>query len=573
VLCLFVVISLAGNGLLLNAQESESSTDTDASSSRVEPVKLSIVPFAGKNAPEFAPLVAEKVVGRRFGGTDLIETDTVSRSEVTLPGGGDIAEVSEEQLVEFLSETGRKRGADFAVGGLLEKEESLYHLSLLMVEAKTSTVFLRDSKTAVGIGDLDRIAQGFSERFVELQFGEEAARRIAGRRAGETAAAAAGAGAGIAELEKLAEEDPDRAIEQLPEKVQEEFKKRAKDEAKKEVEEEEVKKLFEEEKEREQEKRRKRNLRIAGISAYGLKLAGGVSSDLGVQARMRSLRGWSLYMNQYDWEDYYDQYRHFQDSAQGLSIGGTSAQLLSNGVMSYLYFRYPADQWTLSRAGTRLLAISSVVYTSGEAVGLASGLIGYKSMEIYSRYMSKDEPKKISDEYDEYRIWHNWYEGTRYATYGLKLLGVTGALSAFIFFDGDEALAADGGARRSLGLSNIFSGLAAVSTHMALNSYSRGIEASISARSPSGNSKADPLMRYAGYSVTFGTAALGLYTAAAITEYRGITHSGSGGRTAAADRRESGSRGDFFGDTDLAMSFLPSVDGFSVNFSLRSYGR
>jgi hypothetical protein len=134
----------------------------------------------------------------------------------------------------------------------------------------------------------------------------------------------------------------------------------------------------------------------------------------------------------------------------------------------------------------------------------------------------------------------------------------------------------------------MFSGLAAVSTHLALNSYSRGIEASITARSPSGSSDADPLKRYAGYSVAFGTAALGLYTAAAVTEYRGITRGASGGRAASARGSGSGTgsravaaaagsnaseRGGFFDDTDFAMSFLPGVDGFSVNFSLRSYGR
>jgi len=236
------------------------------------PAKLSVLPFVGENTPAFAPLVAEKVVNRRFAETEMVSTESVPSNELDLPEGASLETVSEEKLVDFLAVEGAKREASYVVAGRLRKEGRLYHLSLVLVETETGRVVLRDEKTAVGLSDLDRIARSFSEGFITAEYGEEQAEKIADKRASETVAAAAGSGAAIAELERLAEEDPESAIEQLPEKVQEEVKKRAKEEAKQEVDKEEIEKLYEEEKRQAAEQRRKRNLRITAVSSYGVKI-------------------------------------------------------------------------------------------------------------------------------------------------------------------------------------------------------------------------------------------------------------------------------------------------------------
>jgi hypothetical protein len=531
---------------------------------------LLVLPFISGNAPGFAPLVAEKVVSRRFGDAEVLNIIALEKEALEITDPSAVASMSDTKLVSSLSEIGSEAGASYVIAGRIEKEGSLYHLSLLTVNADGASVVLREKKTAVGIADLDRIAQEFTERFLEIEFGVAAAETVAENRAAESAAAAVGAGAGLAELEKLAEENPEKAIEKLPEKVQEEVKKKAKQEAIEEVKQEEVQKLFEEEKAQEKELRRRRNYQIAAFSAYGAKIVGDGISDIGMQSRMRALRGWSFYMNQYNWADYFDQYRDFHERAQRQAIGGNSVQVAAHTTLSYLFFRYPGGYLTTSDKGRRIYAVSSGLYTLGEAIGFGSAILGYGSMQSYDKYLVETNKSDISDKYDAYRLSHLFYETTRYTSYGLKLLGIAGTVAAFTVYSGDEPFVESSSNRSLMGFSHVLSGAAAVSAHMALNTYARGIEAGISARSPSGNPEADPAKLYGGYTIAFATAAVGLYTASFLTEYRALMGPGRkrGKKSAAANR---GVRTD--DRRDLSLAFLPYRDGFSVNFSLRSYGR
>ncbi len=191
-------------------------------------------------------------------------------------------------------------------------------------------------------------------------------------------------------------------------------------------------------------------------------------------------------------------------------------------------------------------------------------------MQSYDKYLVETDTSDISDKYDAYRLSHLLYETTRYTSYGLKLLGLAGTVAAFTVYSGDEPFVESDSSRSLMGFSHILAGAAAVSAHMALNTYARGIEGGITARSPSGNPEADPAKLYGGYTIAFATAAAGLYTASFLTEYRALMGASrkKERKSAAAD----GGTGNA-GRRDFSMAFLPYRDGFSVNFSIRSLGK
>ncbi|MFP4618083.1 MAG: hypothetical protein ACLFMZ_04510 [Spirochaetaceae bacterium] len=215
------------------------------------PPTLVVLPFLSIDAAEFAVLVANKVVMRRLEDTGFLIRELSESEEPELGEGMDPKTMGQEEFVELVREKGAAEEAAYAAAGMLEKEGSLYHLSLLVVDVEQSKVVLSERKSAVGMGDLDRIARDYSERLVAAVFGSEKADEMIAERDPEEAAgtdariSAEGEAeeSGIDELERLAEEDPEEAISRLPEKIQEEVKRRAKEEAVAEAR-EEVKKNF-----------------------------------------------------------------------------------------------------------------------------------------------------------------------------------------------------------------------------------------------------------------------------------------------------------------------------------------
>jgi len=548
-----------GEGPAVPAESGSETAAADAAGGpAVEPRTISIVPMIAEEAPGYTALVLTRLVQQNFDRTEALDSSLLTEDVLPAEEGLSVYEDPAE-LVDALGSLGRQNGSRYVAAGTITRRGTQFRIKMIVVDAENGREVLTEEKTAIGLEDLDRLVRGVTDSLIAKEFPAVVQEKVKEMRKTE-AQENARIRDDLAALEVLAEEDPDEAIKRLPETVQRAVTEKAKEQ----VVQEEIEQLYEQEKKETQAARLRQWQKYGMLTGYGFRFLADMTLDMSIQSRIRSLRSWSLYMNDYLSYDPYDEYRHFLRSSNGMVIGSYISGSLGSGGLAYAYM-YMLDDVIEIRRGTRdLLALANTLYLSGRGLSYLSGTFGYLSMDMYDRYISEhSNPTAISDRYDTYRNWHLVYEISRYTSLSLQLAGAAG-IAAIYFWPGEkEQLILSDRAGFQLGLSNILSGAGAVCGQVALNLYAQGIESSIKARSPSGNPDADVSMMFNTYAMTFGVGAIALYTTSAVIADRAIRNglsSADGAEAAQADRRT----------LPFAVAVVPApAGGMTVAFEVR----
>ncbi|MDZ7794337.1 MAG: hypothetical protein U5P10_11800 [Spirochaetia bacterium] len=528
-----------------------------------KPETIMVVPIVPQGAPRYTGMLMTKLVEQNFSRTEALSPSVLAQDMVITSREGELSEeLDPQERNSRLIELGTQQGVRYVAAGAISKDGSNYHFRMIVVDVQQERRVLSGEKTAVGLENVDRIVRAFTDELISAEFPKVVQERVQQIRE-EEADEDEELREDLADLEQIAEEDPEEAIRRLPEKVQKavaaKAKEQAKDEAREEVVQEEIQNLYDKEKEEQRIARARKIQKYSMLSGYGFQYLSNTLVDAAIQTNMRALKSWSLYMNDVLWMNPYDEYRHFHGVYTGLNIGSYVLGGLGSGALAYSYLNL-RDDVLFIRKGTRgLLAISNNIYIAGRASSLVSGGIGFYSMELYNNYMNENgSPDEITDKYDEYRDMHFIYEISRYTALSLQTLGAIGITAAYFWPGEKEQLMLSESAGFQLGLSNIFSGAGTVLTQVALNLYTQAIESSISANSPFGNPEADPSPMYKTYALTAGLSALAMYSTAAVLSTKAIT-----------DRAYSEVVEEAREGTPFAVAVVPDPRGITVSFEVR----
>jgi len=484
---------------------------------------VSIIPMMVSEAPRYTALVLTKLVQQNFDRTEALETTLLM--DLELPEDEALAAYDNPALLlDTLTAIGAEKGSRYVAAGTISLLGAQYQIRMTIVDAEQNRTALSGTKTAVGLEDVDAVVRAFTDELIAAEFPavvQEQVREMRKTEAKENARLRDD----LAALEQLAEDDPDEAIKQLPETIQRAVAEKAKEE----VVQEEIEELYEKEKEETREARIRMWQKYGMLGAYGFRFISDMTLDASIQSGVRSLRAWSLYMNDYDSEWTYEEYRNFHESSNIMVTTSYINGTLGSGALTYAYW-YMFDDVMEIRKGTRtILAISNALYLSGRAASYLSGAAGYYSMDRYNQYIGEhpdlpeeETQEKIGDAYDDYRSMHQLYEISRYTALSMQLLGAAGMAVSYFWPGEREVLVQSNRAGFQLGLSNVLSGAGAICGQVALNLYAQGLESKIKADSPTGNPEADVSRMFNTYSISFGVGALALYTGSAFFAYKGI---------------------------------------------------
>ncbi len=528
ILMLFLVV-----GGDLHGQELEAgSTGVEK---ETEVTEIALVPFITLNGPGYTSMLMDKLVQQNFDRTDVLHSSLIPKSESPAKEG--IPEdLPEDVLIHSLVNIGKQTGSRYVAAGSIGKDGAQYRIKMIIVDTKTEKEVLTSEKLAVGLEDVDRVIRDITDELITAEFPapvQEKVQKIRKADARENAMMRDD----LAALEQLAEEDPEEAIKKLPETVQRAVTEKARED----VVQEEIQQLYQTEKEEKRVARNRKWQKYEMLTGYGFRFISDLLLDASLQSNIRALRYWSLYMNNYLEGDPYNEYRHFQQGANGLGIGGFINGSLGSGALAYSYLFLRDDALEI-RVGSRgWLALFNSFYLAGRVASQASGGVGYYSMGLFDRYMGMsivdgDTPEEVTKGYKEYRDIYDYYTIARYSALSLQLVGAVG-IAATYFWPGErEMLVLSDRAGNMLGIGNVCVGAGTILGQAALNMYLQGIEASIKARSPSGNPEANPEVMYNTYAVTLGMGALALYTTSAIISTRALVKAPAD-RTARKDER------------------------------------
>ena len=541
------------------AQKDEAQNNTQP---QIQAKTVMVVPIVPQGAPRYTGLLMTKLVEQNFARTEVLSPSVLAQDIAATTRVSELAEeLDPQERISRLIELGAQRGVRYVAAGAISKEGSNYQFKMLIVDVQKERSVLSSEKTAVGLENVDRLVMALTDELISKEFPKAVQERVQKISAAEVDEDEE-LREDLADLEQIAEEDPEEAIRRLPEKVQkavaEKAKEQAKDEAREEVVQEEIQNLYDKEKEEQRIARARKIQKYSMLSGYGFQFLSNTFVDAAIQTNMRALKSWSLYMNDVLWMNPYDEYRHFHGAYTGLNIGSYVIGGLGSGAVAYSYLNLRDDVLFIRKGTRRLLAISNNLYLAGRVYSLASGGIGFYSMELYNDYMSEhSNPDEIAKKYDEYRDMHFFYEISRYTALSLQTLGAIGITASYFWPGEKEQLLLSDTAGFQLGLSNIFSGAGTVLTQVALNLYTQAIESSISANSPFGNPEADPSPMYKTYALTAGLSALAMYSTAAVLSTKAIVNR-SGGEVAKKDR-----------GVPFAVAVAPAPRGITVSFEVR----
>lgn len=538
---LLIFILFFYTGTLVSGQENGEVANgavsvEDGSEAPEEVFQVTVVPFVAQGAPGYTSMLMDKLVQQNFDRTDVLKSGVLAKKDS--PTGRDLpSDIPEEVIVQNLIKIGKKDGSRYVAAGSIGKEGSQYRIKMIIVDADKESSILSSEKVAIGLEDVDRVVREITDELIAKEFPAPVQEKVQEIRKAD-ALENAKMRDDLAALEQLAEEDPEEAIKKLPETVQRAVTEKAREE----VVQEEIQQLYETEKEEKRIARNRKWQKYGMLTAYGFRFGADLTLDAAIQSNMRALRYWSLYMNDYLEYDPYQEYRHFQQGANGMGIASAINGTLGSGGLTYSYMFLRDDVLEIRAGSRKWLALFNSLYLTGRATSQISGGLGYYSMNLFDLYMGEySSPDRITERYEDYRNAHDLYDIGRYTALSLQLAGAAG-IAAIYFWPGEkEMLVLSERAGTMLGVSNICTGTATILGQAALNMYLQGIEASIKARSPSGNPDADPEVMYNTYAVTLGMGALALYTTSAIISSRALVkapkNSTPAERTARRDER------------------------------------
>ena len=490
-----------------------------------------VVPVVPQGAPRYTGLLMTKLVEQNFARTEVLSPSVLAQDLVTTARVGELAEeLDPQERNSRLIELGTQQGVRYVAAGAISKNGSNYSFRMIIVDVQQERRVLSSEKSAAGLENVDRIVRAFTDELISAEFPEVVQERVQQIRA-EDADEDEELREDLADLEQIAEEDPEEAIRRLPEKVQkavaEKAKEQAKDEAREEVVQEEIQNLYDKEKEEKRIARARKIQKYSLYGLYGLRFFADIFDTISVQTRIQEAQYWSAYL--VEPQGFYDQYRYFNERlSPQVGLGYVLGALSSNGIGAAHLLYYP-DIIRVSETGRTVMAFSQAAYTIGAMGTMSAGLFGIDSMVEFTDYYTTEwaavGQTGIDKAYSEYRDEHLYYHWTQIGAYSFQTLGIIGT-AASLFWPGEkQALHLTKRGQNLVGLGNFLYGAASFTRNIALNFALRETEERISADVRGIVYENTAAGYYETIAVTSSVAAFTLYTASAVSTVWGLLES------------------------------------------------
>ena len=544
------------------AREAQKSEPKNNTQPQIQAKTVMVVPIVPQGAPRYTGLLMTKLVEQNFARTEVLSPSVLAQDIAATTRVSELAEeLDPQERISRLIELGEQRGVRYVAAGAISKEGSNYQFKMLIVDVQKERSVLSSEKTAVGLENVDRLVMALTDELISKEFPKAVQERVQKISAAEVDEDEE-LREDLADLEQIAEEDPEEAIRRLPEKVQkavaEKAKEQAKDEAREEVVQEEIQNLYDKEKEEQRIARARKIQKYSLFGLYGLRVMADAFDAVSVQSRIQEAQYWSAYMAEP--YGFYDQYTRFNEKVRGQTgasfiIGG----LASSGLGGAHWLYYP-DILRISKTGRSILAVSQAMYTLGAMGTLTAGIFGIDSMvefhEYYTLEYSTAGQNGMDDAYEEYRDQHEIYKWTQWGAYSFQAAGLLGTATALMWPGERQPLYLSRRGQNLVSIGNLLYGAASFARNVGLNYALRETEERISADTRGLSYENTAVSQYETIALSSSITALTLYAASAVSTVWGLFDTSSVGQP------QTESKSFFWG-------FIPyKSNGVSLNFNL-----
>lgn len=511
-----------------------------------------LVPLGAENVPSYIPMIVDRLFEAKLDKTEAytiftrVELESILKeNDIILPDY-----ITEETALEI----GERLGMDQVLYGLIRLEGSDYVINSKIMDVETGSVISDDVERTSDIKGLETAVGKLTRTIVQTVLPAEAvAAAVQTLDEAEQTDKEADVQESISAFEKLAEEDPQQALEMVGEPAREAIRETVREE----IVEEEIQILFEEDKAEQALIKKRKKQFWTMVSLEGAVQLGNIMGSIAAELRIDSLRYWNYYMNDNIpfIDDYYNTYKDRFQSYQGLQFfnylftGGSNLGLAA----SHSYFL--DDVFMYSDFGRQVLALSYTAQFAGYAASTLANQLGFWAQRNYLEYsMATDN---FTEQYEAYRDVHVWARIARYTSYGLWTLGYGGMVASNYIPGEEKPMILSGKARRLMLFGGGLLGLGNVTSGLAVNYRGQAEEYWISERSPSG------VIGDSVYSVKYITSEVytylsyALFVGGGILTYMGLTEP----PVAVSSNKQSGN--------NLAFSVVPSENGITAVVRVR----
>src|SRR6056297_3018459 len=308
-----ILMLCAPLSLFSQAREAQTREPQNNTQPQIQAKTVMVIPIVPQGAPRYTGLLMTKLVEQNFARTEVLSPSVLAQDIAATTRVSELAEeLDPQESIYRLIELGAQRGVRYVAAGAISKEGSNYQFKMLIVDVQKERSVLSSEKTAVGLENVDRLVMALTDELISKEFPKAVQERVQKISAAEVDEDEE-LREDLADLEQIAEEDPEEAIRRLPEKVQkavaEKAKEQAKDEAREEVVKEENQNLYDKEKEEQRIARARKIQKYSMLSGYGFKFLSNTFVDAAIQTRIQEAQYWSAYL--VEPQGFYDQYTRF----------------------------------------------------------------------------------------------------------------------------------------------------------------------------------------------------------------------------------------------------------------------
>ena len=538
--CIILIITLVATYPLA----AEEGKETELSSGENGPTAIILVPLTGKDVPSYIPMIADRLFASKM---DKTQAYSIFNQE----DFSSILNEEEIQLPKIITEDialqiGKRLKMDQVLFGVITKENDDFVIKTRIMDVEKGEIISRGSEKAGNIKALEEAVGKLTRDIVKTVLPEEAvAEAVELLDTAEQASEEEDIQESITTFEKLAEEDPDKALELVAEPVREAIKETVREE----IVDEEIQVLFD--KEKADKKRVWQFWSIVGLESSVQ--IGNLLGLFSVDMRLDSVLYWNNYMNNILMDD---PYRSYIDNLKNSQTHQGWNYFLTGGAnfwLAYYYNTIPDDLFSFSKFGRNTLAISNFLNISGYIAQTASSQLGFYAQRKYFDYMNATTD--FTKKYEAYREAYLFPLITEYSRTGLWAIGITGILTAAILPGEKTPMILSEKSRKYLVLGQNLLSIGNLTSGMATNFRGVAEEAWVSDNSPSGgvgesnydfNYITSEVLYYSTYAI---------YLGAAIYTYLGLTYNGTDSEIP---------NNEDTGMSNLSFSILPAPGGVTA---------
>ena len=528
----------------------EEGTGTDAGIDKNAKPGIILVPLGGEDVASYIPMIVDRLFEAKIDKTEAYAIFTrvelaaiLKENDITLPDN-----ITDETARKI----GERLGMDQVLYGSISLDGSDFVINSKIMDVETGFVISDNTERTQDIKGLEVAVGKLTRSIVQTVLPAEAvAEAVQTLDAAEQTDKEADVQESITAFEKLAEEDPEQALEMVGEPAREALKETVREE----IVDEEVQNLFDQEK---AEKKRKWQFwTVVGLESF-VQL-GNIFGAAAVDYRLESSLHWSNYMNNIFIDDPYRSYRDTLDSSQGNQVANYLFTGGANFGLAYAYKTFPDDLFSLSSNGRRIFTISNMMQISGYMARTATSQLGFYAQRKYLEYSTATSDFTVK--YEAYRSAYLLPMITEYTRTGLWTLGIAGMVTAALLPGEKTPLILSDKSRKYLFWGQTLVSIGNLTSGMATNFRGKAEEYWISDNSPSGTiGESSYLADYITSQILYYST-YAIYIGGAFFTYLGLTSDGAApGDDSVADNSLMG---------NFSFAIVPAGNGLTAVARLR----